>query len=29
MQLQIGLTAPEEVDSEVLGWLQNAYDQNR
>src|SRR5439155_1312738 len=22
MQVQIGLTAPEEVDSEVLGWLQ-------
>jgi len=29
MQLQIGLTAYEEIDSEVLGWLQKAYDQNR
>jgi len=29
MQLQIGLTAPEEVDAEVLGWLQKAYNQNR
>ncbi|HSJ54639.1 MAG TPA: DUF5655 domain-containing protein [Anaerolineae bacterium] len=26
--LQIGLTAPEEVDSEVLGWLQQAYEEN-
>jgi hypothetical protein len=29
MQLQIGLSAPEEVDSEVLDWLQKAYEQNR
>jgi len=29
MQVQIGLTAPDEVDSEVLGWLQQAYDENR
>jgi hypothetical protein len=28
MQLQISLTAREEVDSEVLGWLQQAYEQN-
>ena len=28
MQLQISLTALDEVDSEVLGWLQQAYDQN-
>ena len=28
MQLQISLTAREEVDSEVLSWLQQAYDQN-
>ncbi len=28
MQLQISLTAPEEVDSEVLGWLQRAYSEN-
>src|SRR3989442_879792 len=28
MQVQIGLTAPDEVDSEVLGWLQQAYDEN-
>jgi hypothetical protein len=27
--LQIGLTAREEVDAEVLDWLQQAYDQNR
>ena len=26
--LQISLTTPEEVDSEVLNWLQQAYDQN-
>lgn len=26
--LQISLTAPDEVDAEVLGWLQQAYDQN-
>ena len=29
MQLQISLTSREEVDSEVLDWLQQAYDQNR
>jgi hypothetical protein len=29
MPLQISLTTPEEVDAEVLGWLQRAYDQNR
>lgn len=28
-KLQVGLTAPEEVDAEVLKWLQQAYDQNR
>ena len=28
MRLQISLTAPEEVDSEVLSWLQQAYEQN-
>lgn len=28
-RLQISLTTPDEVDSEVLGWLQEAYDQNR
>jgi hypothetical protein len=28
MRLQISLTAPEAVDAEVLGWLQQAYDQN-
>lgn len=28
MQVQIGLSSPEEVDSEVLDWLQLAYDQN-
>jgi hypothetical protein len=28
MPLQIGLTTPDEVDSEVLEWLQRAYDQN-
>jgi hypothetical protein len=26
--LQISLTSVDEVDSEVLGWLQQAYDQN-
>jgi hypothetical protein len=29
MPLQISLTTPDEVDSEVLAWLQQAYDQNR
>ena len=28
MPLQISLTTPDEVDAEVLGWLQQAYDQN-
>jgi hypothetical protein len=28
MQVQIGLTSPEEVDAEVLDWLQKAYEQN-
>jgi hypothetical protein len=28
MPLQISLTTPEQVDSEVLDWLQRAYDQN-
>jgi len=27
--LQISLSAPEEVDAEVLDWLQQAYEQNR
>ena len=27
--LQISLTTPDEVDTEVLDWLQKAYDQNR
>jgi hypothetical protein len=29
MQFQISLTAPGDVDSEALDWLQKAYDQNR
>jgi hypothetical protein len=29
MQLQIGLTSPDEVDAEVHAWLQEAYNQNR
>ena len=29
MQVQIELTARDQVDSEVLGWLQEAYDENR
>lgn len=28
MPLQISLTAPADVDSEVVSWLQRAYDQN-
>jgi hypothetical protein len=28
MSLQIGLTTRDEVDSEILEWLQQAYDQN-
>jgi hypothetical protein len=28
MPLQVSLTTQDEVDSEVLGWLQQAYDQN-
>lgn len=27
--LQISLTTPEDVDAEVLDWLQKAYEQNR
>jgi uncharacterized protein DUF5655 len=27
--LQISLTTPEDIDAEVLDWLQKAYDQNR
>ena len=27
--LQISLTTPDEVDAELLDWLQKAYDQNR
>jgi Domain of unknown function (DUF5655) len=29
MRFQISLTTPGDVDSEVLEWLQKAYDQNR
>jgi hypothetical protein len=29
MRFQISLTAPVDVDSEALDWLQKAYDQNR
>jgi hypothetical protein len=28
MRPQIGLSSPEDVDVEVLVWLQEAYDQN-
>jgi len=28
MRIQISLTSRDEVDSEVLGWLQQAYEQN-
>lgn len=28
-QVQIGLSAAEDVDSEVLSWLRQAYDENR
>jgi hypothetical protein len=28
MQIQIGLTAQDQVDAEVLDWLQKAYEQN-
>jgi Domain of unknown function (DUF5655) len=28
MKVQIGLNAPDEVDSEVLRWLQRAYDES-
>lgn len=28
MQVQIGLSSPEEVDPEVLSWLQQAYNEN-
>ncbi len=27
--LQVSLSSQEDVDSEVLGWLQRAYEQNR
>lgn len=29
MKVQIGLTSPEEIDSEVLNWLKRAYQENR
>jgi hypothetical protein len=29
MPLQISLSAPAEVDAEVLAWLQQTYEQNR
>jgi hypothetical protein len=29
MRLQISLTSIDEVDLEVLNWLQQAYEQNR
>jgi hypothetical protein len=29
MQVQIGLTSREDVDSEVLSWLRRAYEENR
>lgn len=29
MPLQVSLTTPDEVDSELLGWLHQAYDENR
>ena len=28
MPLQISLTSPEEVDVEVLGWLEKAFEKN-
>lgn len=28
MPLQISLTSLDEIDAEVLGWLQQAYEQN-
>jgi len=28
MELKIRLTTTDKVDSEVLGWLQKAYEQN-
>jgi Domain of unknown function (DUF5655) len=28
MKFQIGLSTPEDVDAEALGWLRKAYDQN-
>jgi len=28
MPLQIGLTTPDEIHSDVLTWLQRAYDEN-
>jgi hypothetical protein len=29
MQLQVGLTSPDQVDSEVLAWLRRAYAESR
>lgn len=29
MQVQVGLAPGDELDSEILGWLQEAYEQNR
>lgn len=29
MPLQISLTSPDDIDAEVLNWLQRAYEQNR
>jgi hypothetical protein len=29
MPVQIGLNGPKDVDSEVLGWLRKAYEENR
>jgi hypothetical protein len=28
MKLQVSLSAPEQVDAEVLGWLRRAYEEN-
>jgi hypothetical protein len=28
MKIQIRLTAPDDVDAEVLAWFKKAYDQN-
>jgi hypothetical protein len=29
MQVQVGLTSPDQVDSQVLAWLRRAYEDNR